>query len=80
MKLVAFLSRLATFGLVTFVAGLMFNSQALALFAGTVGAFILLIVAGDYTPHTPHRRRTHGVLVGFRATATATAPSENVAA
>jgi hypothetical protein len=81
MKLIALLSRLAALGLATFVAGLLLNSHAPALFSVSVGAFILLIVAGDYAPHTSRQRRPVGTVVNFAATTAASqASSENLAA
>lgn len=50
MKLVIFLSRLATLGVVATAAGLAFNALALALFAAAASAFVLLIASGDYAP------------------------------
>ncbi|MSU49889.1 MAG: hypothetical protein EXS37_12530 [Opitutus sp.] len=48
MKSIAFFSRIAALGVVAATAGLVFNSLALALFAGTASAFVLLVAAGDY--------------------------------
>jgi hypothetical protein len=75
MKLVSFFSRLAALAFATFVVGLVLNTQALALFAFAVSAFIVLIVVGDYAPRTSRGRRHVGAVVAFSATPAAVATS-----
>lgn len=61
MKLISLASRLAIVGFAAFVIGFVLDTQALAFFAFSVAAFVLLIVVGDYTPRAslvlakPHR-------------------------
>ena len=61
MKLITLLTRLAAFGFAAFLAAVAFDVPALVSFALTVGIFVLLIAAHDYTPRqrlTPLLRAT----------------------
>ncbi len=65
MKLIAFLSRLATLALAAFVLGVALDTQALALFAFTASTFVLLIAAGDYAPPAFRELRPIAAVVDF---------------
>ncbi len=50
MKFIVLLSRLAVLGVIAAAIGLAFNALAIALFAATASAFVLLIASNDYAP------------------------------
>ena len=50
MKLVSLLSGLAVAGVFSAIAGLVFNTFALAFFSGAIIACLLLLLATDYAP------------------------------
>jgi hypothetical protein len=68
MKLISLLARLALAGLAAFVLGVAFDAHALALFAFTTSALVLLVAAGDYAPRTPCWQPRPGAVVDFAAT------------
>lgn len=50
MKVTSLLARLSLIAVLASLAGLAFNAAALALFAGSAAAFVLLIATSDYRP------------------------------
>ena len=54
MKLIALISRLALVGFTSFILGVALDPLPLALFAFAfaASALVLLVVVGDYAPHT----------------------------
>ena len=80
MKLISLLSRLAALGFATFILGLVLDTQALAFFAVTAGALILMVVATDYAPRTPYGRKNTGIVVDFPPVPARVAQLEKLAA
>ena len=80
MKLIALISSLALLGLSTFVLGVAFGTQVLALYAFSACALVLLVAVGDYTPHTfVGQPRTADVVPFTPAPVRAESPAERAA-
>jgi hypothetical protein len=65
MKLISLFSRLALIGVAVFVLGVALNVQPLALFSFAIGALVLLVAAGDYTPRARVWQPRRGQVIDF---------------